>query len=311
MEIAPFHNDLAEGPEAVQSFWRQTCDGVRLRVVFWPSTGARGTILLFTGRTEYAEKYGRTAVEWVDAGYSVLTIDWRGQGLSDRVTDDPRIGHVDGFDGYQLDAAELASVANELGCPKPWVMIAHSMGGCIGLRSLVDGFPVEKAVFSAPMWGINMPAWVRPLPYFLPQIMRLLGRGTQISPGTTIENYVQDTALDENMLTTDPDHYAYLLRHADAVPEFALGGPTLDWVGYAAQETRRLRAALRTGVPVLTFVGGDEDIVSVPAIRQMHADWPSGELRVIEGARHELMMETPALRGRFMSETFEFLKLSL
>jgi lysophospholipase len=58
-------------------------------------------------------------------------------------------------------------------------------------------------------------------------------------------------------------------------------------------------------------VGGDEDIVSVPAIRQMHADWPSGELRVIEGARHELMMETPALRGRFMSETFEFLKLSL
>lgn len=310
MEAAPFHKELAEGPEVVQSFWRHASDGVRLRVVFWPSEGARGTVFLFTGRTEYAEKYGRTATEWTSAGYSVLTIDWRGQGLSDRVTEDPRIGHVDGFDGYQLDAAEFLAVAQDLNCPKPWVMVAHSMGGCIGLRSLVDGFPVEKAVFSAPMWGIKMPAWVRPVPHFLPQIMRRIGRGTQISPGTTIENYVQDTPLDDNMLTTDRDTYAYLLRHADAVPEFALGGPTMDWVGYAAQETRRLRAAPRPDVPVLTFVGGDEQIVSVPAIHQVHANWPSGELRVIEGARHELMMEAPALRGRFMSETFEFLKPS-
>ena len=272
----------------------------------WPCADAVGTIFLFTGRTEYAEKYGRIASDLTAKGYSVLTIDWRGQGLSDRMARDPRVGHVAGFSDYQTDAAELLQAAAELDCPKPWYMIGHSMGGCIGLRSLVEGFPVEKAVFSAPMWGIKMPHWVRPLPYFVPNLARLSGKGEGVAPGTTIENYILATPLDENMLTTDAETYAYLAKHAREMPEFALGGPTLDWVGHAAWETRKLQSCPRPNIPVLTFVGSEEDIVSVPAIRRIHANWPSAELREIEGARHEVMMEAPAMRGRFLEETLSF-----
>ena len=148
--------------------------------------------------------------------------------------------------------------------------------------------------------------WVRPLPYFVPNIARVSGQGERIAPGTTIENYILATPFDQNMLTTDAETYDYLARHAEAVPEFALGGPTMTWVGGAAWETRRLQAAKRPKVPVLTFVGSLEEIVSVPAMRRMHAKWPDAELRVIEGARHEVMMEAPAMRGRFLEETLSF-----
>lgn len=307
MEAAPFHNDLAEGPDAVSAHWRRAADGLRLRVVHWPVDGAKGTIILFTGRTEYAEKYGRIANDLTAAGYGLLTVDWRGQGLSDREAQDARAGHVAGFADYQMDAGALLTAATELECPKPWFMIGHSMGGCIGLRALVDGFPVEKAVFSAPMWGINMPAWVRPLPYFVPNLARMSGKGERIAPGTTIENYILATPFEDNMLTTDAETYGYLARHAEQVPEFALGGPTLDWVGHAAWETRKLQACPRPEIPVLTFLGSEEEIVSVPAIYRVHQDWPTGELRIVDGARHEIMMEAPAMRGRFLGETLDFL----
>ena len=306
MEKAPFHHDLADGPSDVQSVWRRASDGVRLRVTYWPADDAKGTILLYSGRTEYAEKYGRTARDLTEGGYAVLTIDWRGQGLSDRIAQDPRLGHVNGFLDYQLDVTELLAVAEELTCPAPRYMIAHSMGGCIGLRSLVEGLHVEKAVFSAPMWGINLPMWVRPVPYVLPQILRAFGVKEKLAPGTQIENYVLATEFSENMLTSDRETFDYLARHAEAIEEFALGGPSIDWVGYGAWETRSLRKAKRPKLPVLTFLGAEEEIVSSSAIREVHRNWASGELRIVEGARHEIMMEAPAARGRFLNETLAF-----
>ena len=306
METAPFRNDLAEGPEDVAAFWRQSSDGIRLRVTVWPRAEARGTILLFHGRTEYSEKYGRIARNLTGAGFALATIDWRGQGMSDRMADDPRLGHVSEFPDYQRDVAELVEVARLQKLPEPSFLIAHSMGGCIGLRALIEGLPVERAVFSAPMWGIELPWYVTPLPFVLPPVLRLVGKGDMVSPGTEPTNYITDTGFAENMLTTDRDTFDYLERHAEALPEFALGGPTVNWVGRAATECRQLASMPRPAKPVLTFLGGKEEIVSAEAIRRMHKDWPSGELRLIEGARHEVMMETPAFRDRFLAETLAF-----
>ena len=80
MELAPFDHALAEGPESARAYWITAADGVRLRVAVWPKDNARGTIVLFPGRTEYVEKYGRVAEELTAAGYAVTAIDWRGQG---------------------------------------------------------------------------------------------------------------------------------------------------------------------------------------------------------------------------------------
>ena len=59
--------------------------------------------------------------ELIARGYSVATVDWRGQGLSDRLLADPRKGHVDDFASFDADLdAFMAEVVPAL--PKPSVL---------------------------------------------------------------------------------------------------------------------------------------------------------------------------------------------
>jgi len=273
---APFRNDLADAPPGGQIVWRRASDGIRLRLGGWAADDAKGTVLLLPGRTEYIEKYGKTIRHLNNAGWAVATLDWRGQGLSDRLDADARLGHVIDFRDYQRDVAELVTFADDAGLPGTRAMIAHSMGGCIGLRTLCNGINILGAVFSAPMWGIEMPAYARPFTYLLPP-------------------------------SNHPDTYDWLAEHAKAAPEFALGGPSIQWVGAATLENNRLRRLPRPNLPVLTFVGSLEKIVSIKAIKRLHANWPSGELRIVQGVKHEVMMEAPPARDSFFTETLSFL----
>ncbi len=308
MENAPFRADLAKGPEGVRAFWRRGRDGRRIRVVLWRADGAKGSILLFPGRTEYAEKYGRVAHDLSRAGYAVATVDWRGQGFSDRLTDDARLGHVASFPEFQIDVAELVSTARIHGLPEPWFLIAHSMGGCIGLRSLIEGLPVRKAIFSAPMWGLNVPFFIWPAAIALPHLLGLLGIERRYVPGSGPGNYVTEARFDTNLLTRDRETFAHMARQLTEEPALVLGGPSIGWVGSAVDEQRWLARAPRPDIPVWTVLGTDERVVSTSAIHRMHATWPSAGLSVIEGSRHEVMMEAPAIRKRFMIGALQFLE---
>ena len=44
----------------------------------------------------------------------------------------------------------------------------------------------------------------------------------------------------------------------------------------------------------------------MPDIERMHDGWEQAGLRIVEGARHELMMETPDIRTPFLEETLAF-----
>jgi lysophospholipase len=305
-DTALFRDDLAQAPAGGQIVWRHADDGVRLRLGAWHAAEPKGTILLFPGRTEYLEKYGKVLGDLTSDGWSVAMIDWRGQGLSDRLDDDARLGHVADFIDYQRDVAAFLDWVEDLNLPKPFMLLAHSMGGCIGLRALVDGLQVERAVFSAPMWGIQMPTFARPLTYVIPPVARFLKKEKVFAPGTKPTNYISETGFPDNMLTTDPETYGWLGEHAASAPEFSLGGPSVQWVGSAIVELDRLFAAPKPATASLTFVGRDEKIVSIEAIERYHAKWPSGTLRKVDGARHEMMMETASIRRQFMDGMLSF-----
>ena len=242
-----------------------------------------------------------------DAGYSVLCIDWRGQGHSDRLIADRRPGHVGHFLDYQRDVVVFASCATKLGLPKPHYLVAHSMGGCIGLRALIDNLAVDRVVFSAPMWGIYVAPLLRPFGAVYSWFVRHIGQGTRVMPGTRPANYVTYTSLEENLLTTDLDHHNLMIRQAEQAPELAVGGPTAHWFFEAHLEMTALKRSNRPEYPVLTFLGTEELIVETQAIHDMHRNWPTARLEVVDGAKHELMMEAPKLRSQFMDGMFAFL----
>ena len=296
---APLYSDVADAPAGGIAAWRACADGVRVRVATWPCAGAKGTVLLFPGRTEYIEKYGPAAGELAARGYAMACIDWRGQGLAERPLADKARGHVGRFAEYQRDVAELVAAAREAGLPEPFHLIAHSMGGSIGLRALHEGLPVRSAVFSAPMWGIRIHAAARPLAWAVGSGARLAGRGHLYAPSTGPVTYVLANDAPGNVLTTDPAMYAFMQRQLRAHPDLALGGPTLHWLLEALRETRALAARVPPALPCLCLMGSNERVVETGRIRSIMARWPGGRLEVVPGAEHEMMMETAAIRRRF------------
>ncbi|MGI3166274.1 alpha/beta fold hydrolase [Pseudooceanicola sp. 200-1SW] len=296
-ETAPLYADVADGPEGGIALWIATQDGLRLRLVFWPLAGAKGTVLLFTGRTEYAEKYGRAAADLAARGFATVTLDWRGQGLADRVAGDPALGHVARFGDYQQDVQALLAALPDLGIDGPLFLLAHSMGGAIGLRALHQGLPVAAAAFSAPMWGIRMPGPLRPIAWLLTGTSHLLGMVETITPGTKAETYVLYESFEKNKLTHDAEMYAYMRRQAEAHPDLMIGGPTMKWLHEALRETRDLARMPAPRVPCLTFLGSEEAIVDCDRIHQRMASWPEGRLDQIARAHHEVMMEGPEIRA--------------
>jgi lysophospholipase len=56
-----------------------------LRFARWaPPAGRKGTVCVFTGRSEQIEKYFETVRDLRERGFAVAMIDWRGQGHSSR-----------------------------------------------------------------------------------------------------------------------------------------------------------------------------------------------------------------------------------
>lgn len=296
MEPAPLYHDVAQGPETGSAYWVTTADGVRIRLAITPQ-GKNGTVLLFPGRTEYIEKYGRAAAEFAARGFASVIIDWRGQGLSDRLTKDRATGHVGDFAHYQLDVNAAVKAADSLNLPKPYFLLGHSMGGCIGLRSLQNGLQVAAAGFTGPMWGIVIDPMQRPVAASLAWLSDRLSFGHIRAPGTGAETYVSKEPFDDNQLTTDPEMFAYMKAQTDSYPHLALGGPSLGWLHHALSECKALMAMKPPSVPTLTFVGTNERIVDRQAIANFKKNWPNGRLEIIEGAEHEAMMETPEIRN--------------
>jgi lysophospholipase len=295
---APFFDDVAEGPAGVQAHWVHSADGTRLRFAVWPA-GERGTVLLFPGRTEYCEKYGRVATDLAAAGYGMAAFDWRGQGLADRPQHRRDMGHVVSFDEYREDVAVFRAALEALDVPKPWFLIGHSMGGAIGLRAVHDGLPVKAAAFTGPMWGIQMRPFLKAISGIVLGLAGPLGFGKSFAMTT---GPYAPMAFDDNPLTTDRDQFEYMARQTRNHPELTLGGPSNRWVGAALAECAALMAMPAPDLPAITMVGAREKIVEPPAAEARMATWPKGRFISVTGAEHEVMMEAPEHRAMVLGE---------
>lgn len=311
MTDAPFRQLPGDPLPAAEAFWLTAADDVRLRAACWRAedgrdaplhTAPRGTVLLFPGRTEYLEKYAPVAHRLTCAGLHVLGIDWRGQGLSQRLLADPRPGHITDFAHYQRDVDALLDLARRIGLPQPWWLLAHSMGGAIGLRALTRGMAVAAAAFSAPMWGIRMGRMPDPMGLrvgaALSSAAERAGRGGRGTPGP---DSVLDVAFSANPLTGDVDAYTRFMREAAAWPDVTLGSASWAWVGAAMAECRALSHLPSPEIPALISLSGADVIVSATAIRSRATLWPSARLLDLPQARHEALFEAPPIRERLLT----------
>ena len=307
MTSAPY---LGDGPETGRAIWLQTPDKVQIRAVIWPQDTAIGTVFILPGRTEHAEKYGPTAALLAQAGFAVTAIDWRGQGLAQRLLPDARKGHVRRFSDYQTDLDTWLAACADL--PKPWFMLAHSMGGAIGLRALMRGLPFQAAGFSAPMWGILVPGRRQRTYAALTGLARLLGQGAVYAPAPATGPicYLETGDFADNSLTTDPDIWAWMQGQLHTTPQLCVAGPTLGWLAQALRECLALARLPSPQVPTIVGLGTNERIVDPLAIPARMLSWPQGRLINITGAEHEILMSPALQRDQFLKPVIDLFRLN-
>lgn len=302
-------------PAGGHAFWLSAADSTRLRCIIW-NTGnagpaqARGTVFLFGGRTEFAEKYFEIIRALMDRGYAVAALDWRGQGLSQRALADPRKGHVSDFAGFDDDIGTfMAEVAPHM--PRPWIGLAHSMGGNALLRFMHDRPDVFAAcVMSAPMLGLNLGSpFVARLLGAIARVGQALGLGAHYVPGGS-PKASDETSFEDNILTHDPARYAAYQAQIRAEPALALGSPTYGWLNAALRSVRQLArpdylAAIRT--PVLILLAQKDRLVAADSLRHAAALLPKGEIVEVAGASHEIMIETDEIKAVFWRAFDDFI----
>ncbi len=307
---APLHSDLAGAPEGGRAFWVRASDGVRLRIAIWGGQ-SRGTVLILPGRAEYIEKYGLVAGRLRDRGLNCAVIDFRGQGLSDRLARDTQAGYVRHFADYQRDLDALFAFPPFADLPGPRILLGHSMGGAIAYRALSEGVAVEAAILTGAMFELAMKPWQKPLLILLSRLAVLTGQGLAYLPSTSAEPYVLRGAFEGNTLTSSEADFERLRKIAETRPEMVIGGPSLTWISAAMRESAALRRMPVPRLPVLSLVGGDETLVRTDLIARFADRMPNCDLVEFPDARHEVLVETPEIQDRVWKAIDEFLALVL
>lgn len=304
---APLYDEDGLLPTAGQAFFVTAGDGFRIRFAVW-NQGQGKTALIYPGRTEYIEKHHDTVGRLLKRGYDCVVLDWRGQGLSDRSVKDPAMGHVLDFRDYQLDLKAVLAHPAVAAMSPPALLLAHSMGGLIGLRSLADRvIAPAHGVFSAPMWGIRAHPLKSTALLALAVASDTVGRGQAGVPVGSKEPYILVQPFEGNLLTSDPAAYAETKALHDRHPEIGLAKPTLKWLREAAREMARLRRIAAPIARALVLLGEDEQIVDSKAIRRQCARHPKWRLKTFADARHELLMERAELRNAVWREIDAYL----
>ena len=292
-------------PSGAQAGFFEAADGARLRHASWAPTGGgrRGTVCLFSGRREFIEKYFETIAELRRRGFHVITMDWRGQGLSTRETGDRRNGHIDHFDRYVDDIQTFLDTLVLPDCPPPFFALAHSMGGTILLHYAAARRPVwfDRMVLTAPM--LQLP--VRPVPTVLlrgfVRLVCALGLKKLSVPGSREVRY-EESGFEDNVLTSDHARFMRVAAVLQAAPELDLGPPSFGWVraAYAAMAALRKRGTInRIEIPVLLMAAGRDRVVSRRAVEAMGRRLPAGGSVTLDGARHDILNECDDVREQF------------
>lgn len=286
--------------------WRAP-DGWPLRRFDWPGAG-RGAILFQGGRGDVFEKYLESFAHWHAKGWSVTSLDWRGQGGSGRFSDDARVGHAIDFAPWIADirAYWREWSANRSG---PRVAMGHSMGGHLVLQALLDGaIDPDAAVLVAPMLGLRSPGGAR-FGEWVARFMRNRGDPARAAwkgnerPGTRLDR--------QELLTSDVTRYEDEQWWYDQLPDIKLGPPSWSWLAEAFAATREQRADPRLETlttPLLMLVADADALVDPRSAVSLAARLPDAALvRFGRESAHEILREVDPVRDRALDAIDSFL----
>jgi lysophospholipase len=295
-------NPIPEGASVGQMV---TADGVNLRYATFTRTrySLKGTVIILNGRNECIEKYFETVRDLNKRGFMAATFDWRGQGGSDRLIDDPHKGYVKSFDDYVSDLDQFFTEVVLPDCRGPYFILGHSTGALAALLAsplLVNR--VQRMVLCAPLIELADKSLSQSAIRLLSGALRLAGLGKRYMVGGSRPRETQPFI--GNKLTSDPERYRRNSKLYEEHPLLGLGGPTVTWVSAACRAMAEVidpEFVVKIQVPALIIAAGNDRVVSTPAIENFVRGLRSGALVTIDGASHEVLQEADTFREQLFA----------
>lgn len=289
-------------------YWRAG-DGWPIRRLDWPADERPiGSILFLGGRGDIFEKYLETFDRWHRRKWSVTAIDWRGHGGSGRLTGVSTVGHLDNFTVLLEDLTAFWAEWQDR--PGPLVVVGHSMGGHVLLRTMLAGAVApDAAVLISPMIRIRSPIGARISEWIARWQCR---RGDPARPAWRPHDRAAAQTDSDAMLTSD---YSRLLDEHwwhEQIPGLRLGPPSWGWLAAAFASSRELAAETSAspllGAPVLMLAADNDRLTDSRASARLARRSPDITLhRVPRGAGHELLREVDATRDAALAVIDAFL----
>ena len=299
-------------PKGGKAFFFNTSDKVKIRLALWNSNSTRGTVILQSGRTEFIEKYYEVVQEFLDRDFCVAMFDWRGQGLSDRLIDNPYLGHVSDFSLYDQELKEILDHVYATHCPKPWIGMGHSMGGCLIASAAAEHSGVfDLIILCAPMLSLKLPKSMEIFVLVMGELSRLGFRNSAL-PQSEWKGRKgwHEIPFEENVVTSDKSRF---IRSGDlmrANEELALAGISLAWAHESIKRTRKFNQpnwGQKITAPTLLLSATKDQLVNSEKNELLCQAIPEITIARIEG-NHELLMEQDHIRVKTWQQIDKFLE---
>ena len=269
--------------------------------IFRQEDASSPAILISAGRTEAAVKYKEVIFDLFNNGYSIYIHDHRGQGLSGRMTKDPDMGYIDDFQFYIDDMKEFHDGYVKPEAHSKLFLLAHSMGGAIGMTYLQQ-YPsdFDAAAFSSPMLGLIAPTCAA--------VDLLAGEEPEYAAS---QGSYEEFPFNENLITGSEIRYNRMIRAFATEPKARLGGASYQWVNRSCKHFDYMNSHIQNiETPFILFSAENEQIVDPGA----HEDFVDAALAlnkeciayVVEDAQHELLLEKDEQRIETMNQIIKF-----
>ncbi len=311
-QLAPYLElDEYKAPKGIKSIYIPMNDGKRIRLLYWKNIcleeSNKGTILLQQGHNEFIEKYYETIKELLDRNFNVVSFDWRGQGLSDKMITDKRKQFIEDFCIHDSDLQFIINEIIDKNFSKPLIGIGHSMGGCILLSSLKNNEEnFHKVILSAPMLGFKNEKFLMP---FI-DIINFFSSKENFMLGSK-PNMGKETPFSKNDLTTDEERYLRTQKLVRKNKNIRLWGITNAWAKAVKKRLQLIREkdwAEKIETEVLFINSLNDRVVSPYRNIAMSKRIKNSKIINFHSCEHEILMEKDKHRKRFWFYFDKFIK---
>jgi lysophospholipase len=280
-----------------------TGDGVKLRAMTALTRKAKGTVVILGGRADFMERYFETARDLMDRSFSIASVDFRGQGGSQRVTSNAMRGYVNSFADYDEDLRSFMADVVLPECPPPYFLLGHSTGGNVALRAALKQVWFKKCILTSPLVDVPYGAWPVPLVRLLTASASLTRLGWVYLPGMRTAPFARGD-FDGNPLTHDQTRWNRDVGVLEVSSPLGVGGPTYGWLSAAMRSfamLRRLGEGTTLRAPTLAVLAGLDVVVDNQATRDLARRLSNFSTVTIPEAKHEILHERDHVRAQFFA----------